>query len=235
MTVQEDGSAIIEIIQDISAMKEMMEGSEEGAEDPCENLSIGEDIIDVTCVVENGGSIVHITGKQPVIDDGSFEALNGFYRLRIENLGEDMMEGAEEMSVEEKTAQKELFNSMGVSMTMHISLPGEIISTDIGTLENNVVTMDAFDMPETTNDLFIVSKGPNATGVSPWAEEVTVGEDTPPVIEDVVAPPVIEETPSDLVVPDAENIEPEDFGPQLPSSGISGLWRNISDWFKSLF
>jgi len=235
MTVQEDGSALIEMIQDISAMKEMTEGAEGGTEDPCADVSLGDDVIDINCVVENDGNMVRITGKKLAANDGSFESLNGFYRLRIENMGEGMMEGSETMSAEEKTSQKVMLNSMGVSFVMNISLPGEILSTDVGTLENNMVTIDAFDMPETTNDLFIVSKGPDATGSSPWAQEVNIPQDTPPLTEELSSPPAPEETSTSFVESEEENIDVGDFGPQLPSSGIMSLWRNLSDWVKSLF
>ncbi len=212
MDVQEDGSVQIKVIQDITESNEIQEEFGQDLFNPCEDFLTTDDIPNGKCVVE-GENIGVITFTEDLSDQ--FEAKDGFYRLRLPHFAENFAEQGEEITDENIKSQETNANAMGIKMSISVGLPGEIISTDVGTIESNRVKIDPFAVLP-SGEYFIVSKGPEAVGNPPsWGKETSIEEETK------------EDTPEDVDV--------TVFGPELPSSGVKVWWNNLCNWFKSLF
>lgn len=158
--INSDGSSEVELIYDFSGLNESAEmyGSVDDQQDDsmiqtCENFTKNTTWKNAECILEDDimtlrGDIILNTSYFEV--DRSIPYITYRYdATNINNIIEDASIGEEQETVEESMGGMKAMAAMfGIEMTYTLEMPGEIVSSDLGKIKGNTVTIDMFDLME---------------------------------------------------------------------------------------
>lgn len=174
-TMNRDGTSSLEIVYDLSKIKEMYEamaseqedsgmdftsGFEENFTNMCEQLQqdveSGEGrLTNVKCRTTDDYKVI-ISGDVPQVPGDGFKVVQSFpYTTYIYDTKEiyKTMSGmgesqGQELSDESLRQAKAMYGMMNIEMKYIIVMPGTIVRADIGEIEGNRVVMDMLDFAE---------------------------------------------------------------------------------------
>lgn len=173
--INSDGSSEVELIYDFSALEESADefgGSVDEQQDDsmvqaCENFTINTTWKNAECIMEDGkmtfsgevmlnssyfevdNSVPYITYKYDVTDINNI--------IEDAGIGGDQEQDSTSESMGDIKNMAELF---GIEMTYTLEMPGEVISTDLGEIKDNKVTINMLDLPD-DGPVYVESREPN--------------------------------------------------------------------------
>ena len=180
--INNDGTSEIELIYDFSALEEA--SSEYGAidedqgqdtEQMCKDFLKNTTWKNAECRITDNDSKIMISGEISLLGDPHFEIVKSIpyitYRYDvtdINNIMEDasIVEEQEEDDLEDSLVEmKSMAAMLGIEMTYTLEMPGEIVSSEMGTIRNNKAVIDMLDLMEEEDPVYVESRELNLTAI----------------------------------------------------------------------
>lgn len=170
--IHPDGSGSIIIMYDFSDMAQMIRDMNDDPDDgsdeleqfdaACDEIDISM-LINPTCTSENyvvtfGGSLGPGTIPVTVRDDEYELAIKDLYDV-INAITEDW-DGAEPLDDESLRESRAVAQMINMKMTLVVIMDGPVLSADVGTIQDNMVTINFLDLPRYDTPRIVAQTSP---------------------------------------------------------------------------